>query len=181
MIATIKSMAWQLAALALAVLLLLQTMARHAAELDAQTVRTTLATERGKAAQAALDATTRYRAIEGTHRDEITRIGAAASASLAAARADADRARIARNGLQRDLADYLTAHRAAAQARAAAGVCTPDTRPAGVLAELLSRADDRAGELAEIADTARARGTACERAYDSARATIEAARRAQAQ
>ena len=82
--------------------------------------------------------------------------------------------------MRRDLADYLTQHRAAALARAAAGQCTPDPAPIDLLAELQRRADDRAGELAHIADDARVRGLACERAYDSARTMIEAAGNAQA-
>ncbi|CAD7530191.1 DUF2514 domain-containing protein [Aeromonas hydrophila] len=42
-------------------------------------------------------------------------------------------------------------------------------QPAMVLADLLSRADERAGELAAAYDRARASGLACERAYDSLR------------
>ncbi|MCZ0752572.1 DUF2514 domain-containing protein [Aeromonas enteropelogenes] len=42
-------------------------------------------------------------------------------------------------------------------------------QPAVVLADLLSRADERAGELAAAYDRARASGLACERAYDSLR------------
>ena len=181
MIDKIKAYGWQLAALALAVLLFLQTTARHAAEMDAQTTRTTLATERHAASQAALAQSERYRKLEGTHRDELAKAHTDAQAAIAAADTGAARARAARDSVRRELADYLTAHRAAAQARAAAGDCTPDARPAGVLAELFDRADRRAGELAHIADTARARGTACERAYDSAHAMIEAARNAKAE
>ena len=40
-------------------------------------------------------------------------------------------------------------------------------RTAGVLTDVLKRADERAGELAEVADQARARGVTCEQAYDS--------------
>jgi hypothetical protein len=36
-----------------------------------------------------------------------------------------------------------------------------------VLADLLSRADERAGELAAAYDRARAAGLACEQAYDA--------------
>jgi len=41
---------------------------------------------------------------------------------------------------------------------------------AGVLADVLRRADARAGELAGIADDRRVRGLACEASYDAARA-----------
>lgn len=177
---SIKAYAWQIAALALAALLLMQTLRLADAHHGKAQAVATLSTERAANERAARVLSERYRELEGTHRDEIAKIGAAASAALAAADADAGRARVVADGLQRDLAAYITAHRAAAQARAAAGQCTPDTGPADLLAELQRRADDRAGELAHIADTARARGLACERAYDSARAMIGAAN-AQAQ
>lgn len=50
-----------------------------------------------------------------------------------------------------------------------AGASQTGTDPLDLLAELLSRADDRAGDLAAIADRARVAGLACERAYDSLR------------
>lgn len=50
---------------------------------------------------------------------------------------------------------------------AAAGDCAAAEARAGVLAELLSRADDRAGSLAAVADAARIAGEACERSYDA--------------
>ena len=184
MLTTLRANAWKYAAIAatlgLGFALLMQTLRLAEAQLEAAHTVATLQTERTAAARAALTTSERYRTLEGTHRDQIAKIDTDAQAALAAADAGRARAVAARNRLQRDLADYLTQHRAAAQARAAAGQCTPDTGPADLLAELQRRADDRAGELAHIADTARARGLACERAYDSARAMIEAAN-AQAQ
>ena len=166
----IKAYAWQLAALALGALLLVQTFRLADAHQGKAQAIATLNTERAANERAARVLSERYRELEGTHRDEIAKIGAAASAALAAADADAGRARLAADGLQRDLAAYLTQHRAAAQARAAAGQCTPDTAALDLLADLQRRADARAGELAGIADTARARGTGCERAYDAGQA-----------
>jgi len=90
--------------------------------------------------------------------------------------ADADAARAAAGRLRGDLAGYITAHRSAAQARAAAGQCAPDTSALDLLAELQRRADERAGELARIADDARARGLSCERAYESGREMMLAAK-----
>ncbi len=40
------------------------------------------------------------------------------------------------------------------------------TRAAGVLSDMLGRADQRAGELAKIADQSRIAGEACQREYD---------------
>lgn len=173
--ATLKAYAWQFAALALAVLLLLQTFQRHAAELDAAHATTTLATERASAATTARLQSERFRSLEGNHRDEIIQIMAGASAAGAAAGSDAVHARTAYDRLQHDVAEFVTAHRVAAQARAAAGNGAPDTSAADLLADLRGRADHRAGELAEIADQARIRGAACERAYASAHALSVAA------
>ncbi|RYF02234.1 MAG: DUF2514 family protein [Comamonadaceae bacterium] len=168
--ATVKAYAWQLVALALACVLLWQTLQRHAAELDASHATAMLATERASNATTSRLQSERFRNLEGTHRNDIIQIVAGASAANSAAANDALRARAAYDGLQRDVAGFVTAHRVAAQARAAAGICTPDTSAADLLADLRGRADQRAGELAEVADQARIRGAACERSYDSAHA-----------
>ena len=184
MLTTLRANVWKYTALALGLglgfALAMQSIRLAEARLETAHAESTLHAERATAARAALTTSERYRKLGDTHRDEVAQIHEDAQAALAAAGAGSARADLARNRLQRELADYLTQHRAAAQARAAAGQCTPDTGPADLLAELQRRADDRAGELAHIADTARARGQACERAYDSARAMIEAAN-AQAQ
>ena len=185
MLTTLRANAWNYTAIALGLglgfALLMQAIRLADAKLEAAHAETTMQTERAATAQAALKNSERYRKLEGTHRDEVSKTDTDAQAAIATADAGRLRAIAARNRLQRDLADYLTQHRAAAQARAAAGQCTPDPAPLNLLADLQRRADDRAGELAHIADTARARGLACERAYDSASAMIEAARHAQAQ
>ena len=184
MLTTLRANAWKYAAIAatlgLGFALVMQTLRLAEAQLETAHTLATLQTERTAAARAALTTSERYRTLEGTHRDQIAKIDTDAQAALAASAAGRVRAVDARNRLQRELADYLTQHRAAAIARAAAGQCAPDTSAADLLAELQRRADDRAGELAHAADNARARGLACERAYDSARAMIEAAN-AQAQ
>ena len=168
-------------AVGLCALLLLQTMRLADAELEKAQAIATLERERSTHERAAREQSERFRQLEGTHREHIAKIDTDAQAALAGADAGRARAVAARTRLQRDLADYLTQHRAAAQARAAAGQCAPDTGPAELLADLQRRADDRAGELAHIADDARVRGLACERAYDSARAMMEAAAHGQAQ
>ena len=184
MLTTLRANAWKYTAITLALglgfALLMQTLRLAEAQLQAAHTETTLQTERATAARLAFITSERYRTLEGKHRDEIAKNDTDAQAAIAAADAGRTRAVAARNRLQRDLADYLTQHRAAAQARAASGKCTPDPGPLDLLADLQRRADDRAGELAHIADDARVRGLACERAYDSARTMIEAAGNAQA-
>ena len=179
MLTTLRANAWKYSAIALGLglgfALLMQTIRLADAKLEAAHAETTMQTERAATAQAALKNSERYRKLEGTHRDEVSKTDTDAQAAIATADAGRLRAIDARNRMQRELADYLTQHRAAAQARAAAGQCAPDTSAADLLADLQRRADDRAGELAHIADTARARGLACERAYDSARAMIDSA------
>ena len=182
---TLRYHFWKFATITTAVglcaLLLLQTLRLADAEQEKAQAIATLAKERSTHERAAREQSERFRQLEGTHRDEVSKTDTDAQAAIATADAGRLRAIDARNRMQRELADYLTQHRIAAQARAAAGQCAPDTSPADLLADLQRRADDRAGELAHIADTARARGQACERAYDSARTMIEAARHAQAQ
>lgn len=175
MLALLKSRAWQLLALVLAGLLLWQSVGHLLALRAADKARADLATERAAAAAAATETSERYRKLEGTYRENLDTIARESGQAQARAAADADAARAAAGRLRGDLADYITAHRAAANARAAAGQCAPDSNAFDLLAELQRRADERAGELAEIADDARAKGKACERGYDASRAMIKAA------
>ncbi|EPD40841.1 MULTISPECIES: DUF2514 family protein [Delftia] len=173
MMARLQAYAWQALALVLAALLAWQTLARLGGERDAAQARAELAGEREAAATAARQASERYRILEDKHRDDIRTIDTQVRQELARSAADADAARAAAGRLRGDLANYITAHRAAAQARAAAGQCSPDTGALDLLAELQRRADERAGKLARIADEARARGGACERAYDASRVLMD--------
>ena len=174
MIAGVKAYAWQALALFLAALLAWQALAKLGAERDAAQARAQLAGEREASATAARQASERYRNLEDKHRDDLRTIDTQARQDLERSAADADAARAAAGRLRGDLASYLTAHRAAAQARAAAGQCAPDTAALDLLAELQRRADERAGALARIADDARHRGSACERAYDAGLALTSA-------
>ncbi|MGE8454022.1 MAG: DUF2514 family protein [Pseudomonadales bacterium] len=174
--ARLQTHAWQLLALLLAALLAWQAVARLGAERDAALARAELAGEREASATAALQASERYRNLEEKHRDDIRTIDTQARQELARSAADADAARAAAGRLRGDLANYITAHRSAAQARAAAGQCTPDTGALDLLAELQRRADERAGELARIADDARSRGRACELAYEAGLSMIQSAK-----
>ena len=179
MLTTLRANAWKYIAIAMGLglgfALLMQTLRLAEAQLETAHTEAALQTERATAARMAFITSERYRTLEGKHRDEIAQNDTDAQAALAAADAGRARATTAGHRLQRDLANYLTQHRGAAQARAAAGQCAPDPAPLDLLADLQRRADDRAGELAHIADTARTRGLACESAYDSARAMTEAA------
>jgi hypothetical protein len=184
MLTTLRANAWKYTAIALGLglgfALVMQTLRLAEAQLETAHSENTLQTERTTAARAALKTSERYRTLEGKHRDEIAQIHTDAQTALAAVDTGRARAVDARDRLQRDLAEYLTRHRAAAQARAAAGQCAPDTAPADLLADLQRRADERAGALAHIADAARIRGLTCERTHDSARAMMEAAANGQA-
>lgn len=173
MMARLQAYAWQALALVLAALLAWQTLARLGGERDAAQARAELAGEREAAATAARQASERYRILEDKHRDDIRTIDTQVRQDLARSAADADAARAAAGRLRGDLANYITAHRAAAQARATAGQCAPDAAALDLLAELQRRADERAGALARIADDARHRGSACERAYDTGRTVTD--------
>ena len=181
----LRANAWKYTAITLALglgfALLMQTLRLADARQDHAQAVASLATERASAERSARQVSEKYRSLEKDYRESLVKIADIGAAGIQRAHDDAVRARAARDSMRRDLADYLTQHRAAALARAAAGQCTPDPGPLDLLADLQRRADDRAGELAHIADTARARGLACERAYDSARTMTEAARHAQAQ
>ncbi|ADU99036.1 DUF2514 family protein [Alicycliphilus denitrificans] len=175
----LKTYAWQLAALALAVLLLLQThRLTNAAKAEAKAA-IALATHTAEVERELRELTDRYRTLEGNYRNDLLTIADTYASETRRFLDDADRANAARDSMRRDLAAYIESHRAAALNRAAAGQCTPDTAALDLLADLQRRADDRAGELALIADDARTRGAECASRYDSARALIEEARRAQ--
>lgn len=169
MLTILKSRAWQLLALVLGALLLWQGLAHQVALRAADRARADLAIERAAAAAAAAETSERYRKLEGTYRESLDTITREAGQAQARAAADADAARAAAGRLRGDLADYITAHRAAANAPAAAGQCAPDTGALDLLAKLQRRADERAGELARVADDARDRGSVCERVYATAR------------
>ena len=145
---------WSITSLALALLAWLQTVELHkaqqqAAELEYQQELAWAQTKN----------------LESRYRHEITQQDQQTQAAIAAAHADAARARTAATGLRRDLASFIETHRHRAQAATAAGQCAPDDTASMVLADLFQRADDAAGELAAAFDEARARGLGCEASY----------------
>ena len=172
MLAKFKAYAWQLAAIALSVLLAVQTVRLANAERDHARAVGVFNAAAATAERKAREQSETYRAKEQELRNAHDKIERETQAALAAATAGADRAVAAGQRLRRDLADFITAHRERATAAAAASQCAADGPALDLLADLFRRADQRAGELAAIADTARARGTACERAHDAARETL---------
>ncbi|WP_050720170.1 DUF2514 domain-containing protein [Aeromonas tecta] len=123
---------------------------------------TRLATARAKAEQKA-------REEELRRQSEIDEVRDYAQEEIAQAQADATAAGL-ESGRLREQARRLAAR--ASQCASNPGVAQGSPaaeQPAVVLADLLSRADERAGELAAAYDRARASGLACERAYDSLR------------
>ena len=92
-------------------------------------------------------------------------IASAAQAKIA----DLERSRAAVRAVSTRVrtAAVAVAASAAASNSAPAGGCQASDAAAGVLAELLGRAADRAALLANLADRSRAAGQACEAAYNA--------------
>ncbi len=96
----------------------------------------------------------------------------AAATSLAQARADAAGARSALDRLRERAALHAAAARPPGPDPALVGVCQTATVPADLLADVLSRAADRAQQLAAFADESRAAGLACQRSYEAVRQAL---------
>lgn len=128
-------------------------------------------TELQAAADAAYQASERYRATEQAWTTKLSEVSTDAETQRQAARAAAARADAADATAGRLRGD-LDAHIAAIRRRAAEDPEAARSSEAAInsldlLAQLFRRADRRAGELARYADEARIAGLACERAYDS--------------
>lgn len=130
-----------------------------AAAQDLAAVQLQAAQQREAALAAAVREQARVAAEQGAIADETRH-------RLDRARADAGRARAAADRLRVAAASAA----AGAAAAAAAGDCAPAVAAAGVHADVLGRAVERARILAEHADAAGAAGEACQRAYDALRA-----------
>jgi len=117
-----------------------------------------LATARTRAEQEAREEEQRRQA-------EIDEVRDHAQEEIAQAQADAAAAGV-ESGRLREQARRLAARASQCASNPGTPQGSPATgQPAMVLADLLSRADERAGELAAAYDRARASGLACERAY----------------
>ncbi|MBL0561427.1 DUF2514 domain-containing protein [Aeromonas hydrophila] len=128
------------------------------AKWDEETTR--LATVRAKAEQEARKEEKRRQAVIDEVRDH-------AQEEIAQAQADAAAAVIESERLREQARRLATrASQCSGDSGSAQGGTTTG-QPAMVLADLLSRVDERAGQLAEAYDRSRAAGLACERAYDA--------------
>ncbi|MGO4326720.1 DUF2514 family protein [Cupriavidus sp. 2TAF22] len=141
---------------------------------ERDTARAELAEVRLDAARAQVKAVDDARIEEQRRTAAQTEIANAATKDLESARADAAAANDVSSRVRQRVAELLAASRATGNS-AAAGAGSAADYPLGVLADVLSRADQRAGILAGYADAARIAGQACERAYDSLRATLQLA------
>ncbi|MBR7961266.1 DUF2514 family protein [Burkholderia vietnamiensis] len=127
-------------------------------------VRTTSAA----AQKAQLGAVSAARAEEQRRTAAQSEIAKDANQQRTAALADAFAARAAAGSLQQRVDELV----AAARHPAAAAGSSPASDALDLLADVLSRADERAGELAEYADRARIAGQQCERDYDALTAVV---------
>ena len=109
------------------------------------------------------------RTIESTDAKAVAEGAEIGQAKIDVAVADADADRKSRDGL-RNTVDAYVGKLAASQARLSSCVTSASkaaSEGARVLADVLSRADERAGILAGNADQAIERGLTCERSYDA--------------
>lgn len=126
---------------------------------DAQAAQATLRAEEERTA----------RETEQRRQAEIESIRADAQKQIQNAQADARDADLASERLRKQADRLAQSVRSCPSDTGAADGGKTGTNPSVLLADLLSRADERAGELAKIADRARAAGLACERAYNTLR------------
>ena len=114
-----------------------------------------------------------YQAQERAREEEQRRIAAVENirneTDQEIARVRADERAAADRRVRHAAEEFAARNRCSAGSTGAAGAGQTGTDPLDLLAQLFSRADDRAGELAAIADRARVAGLACEAAYDMLR------------
>lgn len=165
----LKAYGWMAAAIALGAVAGMQTLRLHAAQLDAAQTRTAHADTLRKIAdltaaayQAAQRQSNLWAAAQESNANETLE-------KLARAGADRDAAIRVSTRLQ-DRVNALVADARRATQNPSTGATVEATEdPIGVLAELRSRADERAGILAEYGDKARIAGESCERDYEALR------------
>jgi hypothetical protein len=164
---------YRLAAELLVVLLLLLGAAyygHHAGDRSgAARVQAQWNAAREKESTAAVAASEQARSVEQRRITDLERVAHDAALQADAARADADRAVAARDGLRKQLDAILAASHRAPRDPGPAGGSAPASDALDLLSDVLGRADARAGELAAAADAARIAGSACERAYQALR------------
>ncbi|TWI52965.1 uncharacterized protein DUF2514 [Pseudomonas duriflava] len=124
-----------------------------------------------QAEQATLRATEEReaRAKEQARQAEIEKIRTDAQQQIQAAEADARDADAASERLRKQADRLAQSVRSCSSDTGTTNGSETRPDPSVLLANVLSRIDERAGELAKEADRTRAAGSACERAYDSIR------------
>lgn len=155
------------AALVLGGLLVVQTARLNAAQLDAKKTRTKHAKVLQHIADLTAIALHAVRAQEAQWAATQERNARETATKNEAARADAASARRASDGLQKRINTLVVAARRSSANPGTEPAIEATGDPIGVLADVLSRADQRAGVLAEYADKARIAGQSCERDYDA--------------
>ena len=166
----LKAYGWMAAALALGVLLGVQTMRLSAAQLDAATTRTAQADTLRTIADLTAKAERAVRAQETQRAQALEKIANDTQKQIDAARIDAAAAERSADSLRQQLARYVAAARATSPGASpvAPGPTTGDALD--LLSQLYSSSDARAGEISAYADAARIAGLACEASYDALRA-----------
>lgn len=162
----LKAYGWMAAAITAGVLLGVQTLRLHTAQLDAATTRTAQADTLRTIADLTAAAERAVRAEESQRAQKLEAIANDTQKQIDAARIDAATAARSADSLRKQLARYVAAARSAS--------ANPGTAPSGetardaldLLSGMFERADRIAGELAESLDRARISGKACEAAYD---------------
>ncbi|URI08768.1 DUF2514 domain-containing protein [Aquincola tertiaricarbonis] len=148
-------------------LLAVQTGRLQRAETAIQAERAGRAQDKATAAVAAASAVMAARAEEQRRTAAMQETVDVAQEQIAAARRDARAADGAADRLRQHVAALASRCGGPASDPAAAAGSAPAAGAGLVLADLFSRADERAGQLAEYADQARIAGQACERAYQA--------------
>ena len=163
----LKAYGWMAAAIALGVLLGVQTMRLSAAQLDAATTRTSHADTLRKIADLTTKAVEAVRAEETQRAQKLEAIANDTQKQIDAARIDAAAAARAADSLRGQLARYVAAARAASPGASTAAPGPTASDALDVLADMLVKLDERAGIYAEAADRSRIAGVSCEQAYSA--------------
>lgn len=137
-----------------------------AAKVQVQMAKADLEKQRADMATAQAAAEKRERDKEAQRAADVQEVATHAQSQIDSLAADLADSRGVADSLR---AAVDSARRRACPSASASGAGTgqPGADPIGVLADVFTRADQRAGELAEYADRLRIAGTGCERAYDA--------------
>lgn len=139
-----------------------------AGQAETATARKDLSNYRAEVAEASRKAEASAREEERRRQAAVDQVEIKAKEKIDAANADADGARSAADGLQREV-DRLRASRSATCSAIAAGERKARGDAVSVLADVLQESVDRNRGLADALERSRVAGKACEAAYDGIR------------